>query len=399
MLFKSRASFTGGTSEGKNCKFLAVNHELIGRDLGGKKAVAHRFTILRPLSAGFASAPYKLKSPARNPEAKPLSELKFSDGHPVMTMWSFKKQGLPGNKGPRSELSWTLQAGNTVKMWVDEERLKDADLLAGDVPAFTVCEISVACKNEESVQGGWCIKIMSVRPADFSLHSMIGDLRSLCSNLGEARTREMMAKSNQPLLEKELETQSVALWSPVSREAVLDESGGTLKLAQWGDQYPVELQTEALMSATNCKRTDWACALLEVAIAAGAVSILVIANDFWKGGPRAVPIICAETLFEGVSGPGVHKTSFKADLDGEQATIEIEIGHDQVAVAGDKEPACDDFELAGLDTELAAAYPVQFNIVGENNRVPAVWKGYYNAGPSKSQPMLMKRKRMQTMDE
>ena len=46
MLFKSRASFTGPTCDGKNAKFLAMNHELISRDLGGKKALAYKFTIL-----------------------------------------------------------------------------------------------------------------------------------------------------------------------------------------------------------------------------------------------------------------------------------------------------------------------------------------------------------------
>jgi hypothetical protein len=397
MIFKSRASYTGATSEGKNAKFLAINHEAISKESAAKKVV--KFTILRPLSAGFASAPYKLKSPKRDPDAQPLSELKH-EGRPVMVMHSFKKQGAPGNKGPRSDLNWTLQTGNTIKLWLDEERAKDAELLVGDVEAFSVCEISVASKNEDSVRGGWCFKITAVRPADFSLHSMIPDLQSLCSNLGEARTREAQALSAQPLLQKELETQSVAFWTPVRREAVLDEAGGTVKIVNWGENFHVELPTEALLAATNCKRVDWACALLEVAIAAGATSMLVIANDFWKGGPRGVVTICAETLFGSIREPGIHETPFKTEFDGEEAYYEIEIGSDTLCVPGSRPPPCDDFEFTGLDTELACAHTVQFNLRARGEVIPAVWKGYYNAGPTtRAAPVLAKRKRTQTMDE
>ncbi len=88
----------------------------------------------------------------------------------------------------------------------------------------------------------------------------------------------------------------MAFWTPVRREAVLDDTGGAIKIVNCGEGFPVELPTEVLLAATNCDRADWACALLEVAIAAGATSMLVIANVFWKGGPRRVPSICAETL-------------------------------------------------------------------------------------------------------
>lgn len=388
-------------SEGKNAKFLAINHENISRDLGGKKILTHKFTILKPICAGFASAPYKLKAPKREPDAKALSELRYNEnGRPVMTMWSFKKQGAPGNKGPRSELNWTLCAGNTVKLWLDEERLKDAELFTGDVAAFTICEISVASKNEESVKGGWCIKITAIRPANLSLHSMTADLSFLSSNLGDARMAEITAKSMQPLLEKELETQSVIFWSTVRSEAVLDETGGTVKLINWGnDNFPVELQLETLMQTTNCKRVDWACALLEVAIAAGAVSILVVVNDFWKGGPRAIPIVSAERLLEGIKKPGIYVMPYTTMVNDEVAEIELEVGNDVISIPGSKPPTCEDFELTGLDTELAMARTIQFNIKCKESTINAVWKGYYNAGPTHSAPVLAKRKRMQTMDE
>jgi hypothetical protein len=402
MHFKSRASFTGSMADSKNAKFLAINHEKISRDLEGKKTVVHRFTILRPLSAGFASAPYKLKSQKRDPEAKPLSELRYAeDGRPVMKMWAFKKQGSPGNKGPRSDLCWSLREGNTIKLWLDEERIKDEGLLAAaEIPALTVCEISVASKNEESARNGWCLKITTVRPAGFSLHSMTADLPYLCGSAGEARARELAALASQTCLEKELETQSVMFATKVRKEAQLDETGGTLKLANLGDLQHVELPTDQLLSATNCKRMDWACAILEVAIAAGALTVVAVANDFWKGGPRGIPVIDAEVLLGNYQAPGIHRAPFTIEVEGREAQVDVVIGAERVAVPGTKPPPCDDFELTDPDTELSAAYAVQFNLCIDNDtHVPAIWKGYFNAGPTASMPVLAKRKRWQTMNE
>lgn len=397
MLWKSRASFVGTSVEGKCPKFLAMNHEAINKEGLGKKAIPHKFTLLRATSPGFGSAPYKNKSTTRNPDAKPLAEVSYenTDGRPmtVMKMYTYPKVGMY-DKGPRSELSWTLAPGNTIKLWLDEERVtNDATLLAVSIPAFTLCEISVAPKTEESVKKGWCFKITSVRPADFSLHSMTTDLQFLSPSLGEARTREMQAKAAQPLLEKELETQSVAFWTRVRKGASLDDSEGTVKLVNWGEPFPVELPTATLLYATNCKRVDWACALLEVALAAEAVSVLVFANDFWKGGPKAVPIVDTTILL-------IALESTKVDVDGEEFRVEVDVGPEAVPVAGAAPPASDDFALAGLDTELAAAHHVQFNLRSESGKtIPAVWKGYYNAGPTRTQPVFVKRKRMHTMED
>ena len=78
---KSRAAFTGALSEKKNPQFLAINHadvpctvEQLNR---GGKATGTRFTILRPLSAGFGSAPFKFKDHKRDTDAKLLSSLGY----------------------------------------------------------------------------------------------------------------------------------------------------------------------------------------------------------------------------------------------------------------------------------------------------------------------------------
>lgn len=395
----NRFRHTGTTIDGKNPRFLAVNHDSLKKGELTKKVFACKFTLLKILGPGFATAPYKAKSPARNPNAQPLYESTFEtvDGQrvPAMRMYTYPKVGMY-DKGPRSDLSWTLVPGNTVKLWLDEERINDATLfLTESIPAFSLCEITVQSKNEESVKKGWCFKITSVRLAEFSFHSIQKDLQCLSSNLGDARTREILAKSAQPMLEKELETQVVAYWCPVPSGATLDDSEATLRLHLGGESPSVELPCEPLIGLTNCHRLDWAVALLEVAIAAGAVSVLVIANEFWKGGPKAFPVIDAESLLR------ANLDGVLIEVESEKLQLEYTVGDEPIPVAGNKLPVCDDFALAGLDTELAMAHTLEFNLrKGDGTMIPAVWKGFVNVTPMKvARPMVPKRKFMQTMDE
>jgi hypothetical protein len=97
------------------------------------KPMAIKFTILRPVSEGFAGAPYKMKEQKRDPDSKPLSQLRFvrneaGQSQPVMAMWSFHRSGMY-DKGPRGELNWTLRAGNTLNLWLDEVSPSDLSLV------------------------------------------------------------------------------------------------------------------------------------------------------------------------------------------------------------------------------------------------------------------------------
>ena len=72
-----------------------------------------RFTIIRPLSAGFSSAPYKNPMGGggkADPKALKLSQLGTCDedgggkGVPAMVMWGYVKiEGQAGDKGQRVE--------------------------------------------------------------------------------------------------------------------------------------------------------------------------------------------------------------------------------------------------------------------------------------------------------
>ena len=56
--------------------------------------------------------------------SRPLSQLGFirtetNASQPVMNMWSFVKSGM-FDKGPRGEVVWTIKAGNSMNLWLDE---------------------------------------------------------------------------------------------------------------------------------------------------------------------------------------------------------------------------------------------------------------------------------------
>jgi hypothetical protein len=248
---------------------------------------------------------------------------------------------------------------------------------------------------------------------DYSFHSIQKDLLLLCSNLGEAKAKEAMDSTNQPLLQKELETMAVSYCVPqVPPGAIVEENEGQVRIISPEEDLPIEIPLETLTTITNCKKVAWACSLLEVAIAAGAVSLLVIANDFWKSSYKGVPIInsdilmCKDNWQPSTNQKDSFKMPFSIDYDGEKVDVDLELGTEVISVAGAKPPSCDDFCLTGLDIELPQAIPMQYNLIRQDGTViPAVWKGFYNAGPlrlSQSQAMsavVGKRKWLQTMSD
>ena len=74
-----------------------------------------------------------------------------------LQMWGFKKVGAQADKGPRNDgAKWTLSAGATITMWLDEARLDEkathktsryADSLVPEglasIPPFTVSCVGV----------------------------------------------------------------------------------------------------------------------------------------------------------------------------------------------------------------------------------------------------------------
>lgn len=274
---KSRAAFTASLSEGKNARFLAINHVEVPCDPKLlTRSTPIKFTILRPVSAGFTTVPYKQGGGKQDPNAKKPSELTYISNdagtlQPTMQMWSFKKTAKPTDKGIRNEeLTWNLVAGNTVTLWLDEERLNKTttDRAAGRatsryyesvvpeglqlIPAFTLCEISITPRSEEYAGVGSGLKVSSVKPSVFTLHSCLGDLQFLQSNIASARAKETLQKASNPAILKDLEARDVPFWAMVQKSAVIDDTdlAGTnsVRLSEWGDQMMPQIDIPVVSS-------------------------------------------------------------------------------------------------------------------------------------------------------
>ena len=209
-------------------------------------------------------------------------------------------------------------------------------------------------------------------------------------------------------------------FAPVHTGAVVEdqdtETSGTVRLMNWGDATTpqIDIPIDTLLRYTNTTRVDWATALLDVAIASNALSVLVFSSEYWhKGletGFRGVPIIDAETLLAALTpaaaatAGGVFDTNVEIDKDGVAHYLQIVADPKSQPVENGAPPPLVDFALAGLSTELPSAHMITFNLVSKVDGaiVPSVWRGYFNASPtSLLAPIQLgpKRKRMESMGD
>jgi hypothetical protein len=311
---KTRPCFTAAINESKNPKFLAINHNAISFDkevYKGNKKIPTRFTIIRPLAAGWGSAPYKQNQ--KNIGTKKLSDLSKGPDGPVMKMFAFEKTSSNMEKGPRcDDMSFDIQTGNVFNFWLDEKRLDDNSLkrsLNGidRIEALTVCEIQMTSKNSEGAGKGSGCKISEVRPCQFSLYSCIDDVERFPSNIAEARTLQLKAQQAQPLIERDFVPEEASFHIFVNHRAFIQEdepgSEDVVRIVNSGAD-PIDIPIPILLHYTNTTRKDWACNLLEMAIANNALQLFVVNNDFWKNAThsslRAVPLINTDTLLHSV---------------------------------------------------------------------------------------------------
>ena len=260
------------TEDGKNPRFLAINHETVpcdpARMRAQGKSMPIKFTLIRPLSAGFASAPYKRTNPllgkagggggggAGAVVVKRLAELVVSSTtsltHPAseLQMWSFRKSGASGDKGVRDEeLTWRLEAGNVVTFWLRaEDMLEDVKTyqsgkttrffeptvpvsrgdhggssnnnnngsdggggggvvghLGTDIEAFTLCEITLKSRCDERAREGKGFSVESVRPSSLSLYAVMADLwHRFPQTVADARARQSVCKERWAYVANEL---------------------------------------------------------------------------------------------------------------------------------------------------------------------------------------------------
>lgn len=176
---KTRVTQIVSAKDEKNAKFIAINHSLISFEKetykGGKK-IPSRFTLIRPLAAGWAAAPYKKNQ--KGVRASKLSEIVTDGPRSAIRFYSFQKVSNNTEKGPRcDDISFELRAGNSLNFWMDEKRLSEISRVIEQditkIDPFTVCEIQISPNNSEAVGKGYGCKISNIKICDFSLYSCV----------------------------------------------------------------------------------------------------------------------------------------------------------------------------------------------------------------------------------
>jgi hypothetical protein len=413
---KARPSFTAALNESKNPKFLAINHNAVSFEKDtykGNKKIPTRFTIIKPLAAGWGSAPYKQNQ--KNVGVKKLSDLTKGPEGPTMKMYSFEMVSNNMEKGPRcDDLSFEIAAGNTFNFWLDEKRLDDNSLKRAingldRIEALTVCEIQMTSRNSTNgaAKGSTC-KIAEVRPCPFTLYSCMEDVEHFPSSLAEARSSQLKVQQAQPLIARDLVPEEASFHFYVNQKAFIQEEEpgceDVIRIVNSGAD-PIDIPISTLMLYTNSTRKDWACSLLEMAIANGALQLFVINNDFWKNAThsalRGIPIINTEVLLQSivpslVGSQNEFITPNTTTIDDTTYNIQIRIDPEPIPIATGAPPAAQDFILTGKTIELERAYKIHFNLVAHEDEIPNYWVGHFNASPQRTVASVTSKRRRPT---
>jgi len=174
------------------------------------------------------------------------------------------------------------------------------------IPAFTVCEVEIAPKNNEAITKGYGCTIKKIKPRDLTLYSCLPDIEAFPPSFVDASTALLKHQQAQTYLTNDLVVNEPSFFIHVADKAYLHEDPDQpafVTLVNSGID-PVDIPIATLMQYTNSTKNAQACALLEMAIANGALQLFVIHNDYWKGANtsalRGIPIINTETLLQSI---------------------------------------------------------------------------------------------------
>lgn len=257
---KTRQCHVAGVDNGKNPKFLAINHNTISFEreaYRGNKKIPTRLTIIRPLTAGWGAAPYKQNQ--KGVKTSRLSEIYHStENGPVVKLFSFEKASSNMEKGPRcDDITSELMTGNALNLWMDEKRLEEMRRTIPDgvvrIDAFTLCEIQVAPKNREGAAKGSGCKIVEIKPSQFTLHSCLQDIERLPTSMADAVSGLLKHQKSQPNIANDLVTNEPLFHVHVNHKAYLSEEGqeeGFITVVNSGVE-PIDIPINTLLTYTN----------------------------------------------------------------------------------------------------------------------------------------------------
>ena len=308
---KTRPCQIVAASNEKNATFLAINHSPISFEKDaykGNKKIPTRITLIRALAPGWNSAPYKKNQKASNRQK--LAE--FVGGPiPALRLYTFEKVTNNSEKGPRcNDISFELHAGNALTYWMDDKRLGEIrdQIPAGllHIPALSVCEVEIAPSNNEAVAKGYGCTIKKITPREFTLYSCLSDIEAFPPSFVDASAALLKHQTAQPHLGTSLVVNEPSFFVHVSDKAYIHEDPDQPEFATLVNTGidPVDIPLPTLMQYTNSTKKAQACALLEMAIAQGALQLFVIHNDYWKGANtsalRGIPIINTDLLLQSI---------------------------------------------------------------------------------------------------
>jgi hypothetical protein len=499
-------------------RVLAIVHSPVPckEEFVSTKCAAVPITIVRILDAGFSSAPYtaakkgSAPAPQTGVKPEPLFRVTNSKSTPELDVWSYVSKGM--NRGVREDGEfvdggelhqpmYTLATGDTFIFFVNPLTFQGSSattVLPTDmdwIPSMSLVELCIAPRHVESCLAGRGINVKTMRISTTEIDAVFQrgiDAVGMPSSLEDACRVANTHRDRYPALLKDLEVEKVSFVAqakslsgaymgelPVYAElvdagvvssdaiappAVVEQSPdvplfvkmivGTVSGAFPGCEY-VDIPMHCLRKQTNTKSDAHACALLDIALAMGAVNLWVVTDPRWanKVGSspyRAVPIIDTVAFFgalELVRSVGTdHAMVAKVvngeilkDTNGVEVLDRIELCDD---VDGDAEDGCmltlrtgvqyDDgfldlvvkihgedltktkplstasqsnmaLALVGPGVKTTKGYAFQFNVraVDEANNIPRILYGFLNRAPcggSNSGLIARKRKAIRMLE-
>mmetsp|Transcript_16225 Transcript_16225/g.44006 ORF Transcript_16225/g.44006 Transcript_16225/m.44006 type:complete len:475 (+) Transcript_16225:443-1867(+) len=421
----------------KHPKFLVVTHDVVELDEksfqnlpANNTCTVNAITLIRVGPAGWGNAPF-CKGDKRVKETKNLSEVVLStSGEPEsMKMWSYEKASKQYAIGERKDdFHWELKAGNTLSMFIDKERAMELrkKLKVNRIDSFSVCEVQIAPRNSDWSTKGACSRVetITLTPCKFSLVSCLRELDRLPSSFKDAWSAANTAQAANPYIRNEISSRQHVFFASCDKAAKIimrDNAAGSVhntdeenffRIANWAkESQPIDIPRSVLLRFTNTTTNNvhQACNLLQLAIASGALRLLVCNNNFWKSPTRsslrAAPIIDANVLLEKVEVPSSFGTRFDTgftvtDQGGAVFSVELRVGSPS-AVSGSNAPPCSDLVITGPEVELERAIPIDFNLVAaaaDKENIEVFFRGYFNSSQVLGADRRFVRRRLVSMD-
>eukprot|EP00961_Rhodomonas_salina_P001258 17607-Rhodomonas_salina.1 len=305
-----------------------------------KKSTPVKLTLIHVQAAGFSAAPYAVPFGGGKGKigenAKPLTAVEtIDDGvrRPGLRMWPFKKETMPGNRGPRyDEKSFVLECGDTFVLFVGKmDFMKNPQygdnpnsLFPKDVeeiPAFSLLEVHVMSKpgdptmNRENmlVPRMSCVRFCMVRPCVNSLYSYGSSLDAFPGTLEQAKQNAFAKREKYEVISKDIECDNVsfvaraaAKYATISDQYL--ESDGIVSVVGWSEDpmdqgVTLDIPSDILLRYTNSSSMQWLMTLLELALNMECVTFTVFTSDYFRRGTglshfRAIPVLNTRKMLD-----------------------------------------------------------------------------------------------------